>query len=92
MSGFIVTHPQQDLREGVEVSVFYGRTQELAKLEQWVVGDAPEQRLCQRRRLVAVVGMGGVGKTALVAKLVEQVSSQFEIVIWKSLRNAPPLK
>jgi len=84
-------HPQQDLREGVEVSVFYGRTHELAELEQWVVGDAPEQRLCQRR-LVAVVGMGGVGKTALVAKLVEQVSSQFEIVIWKSLRNAPPLK
>jgi len=85
-------HLQQDLREGVEVSVFYGRTQELAQLKQCIVGDSPEERLCQRSRLVAVLGMGGVGKTTLVAKLVEQVSSQFEYVIWKSLRNAPPLR
>jgi len=85
-------HPQQDLREGVEVSVFYGRTQELSQLKQWVVGDALEDLVCQRRRLVVVLGMGGIGKTALVAKLVEQVSSQFEYIIWKSLRHAPPLR
>ena len=43
-------HPQQDLREGVEVSVFYGRTQELAELEQWVVGDAPDKVLAGNYR------------------------------------------
>ncbi len=72
-----------DLLSCVDVSVFYNRTQELAVLEHWLLQDC-----C---RLVAVVGMGGIGKTALVAKLVELIKQQFEIVIWRSLGNAPPL-
>src|SRR5437764_1452174 len=56
-------------------------------------------RRCSRRhgpkggrcRLIALMGMGGVGKTALAATAVQAVAAHFEIVIWRSLLNAPPL-
>ncbi|MBD2435918.1 NB-ARC domain-containing protein [Nostoc sp. FACHB-110] len=72
-----------DWGEMVDVSVFYGRTNELALLEQW---------LCQeRRRVIAILGMGGIGKTSLAAKLAQKVQGRFEYIIWRSLYNAPPL-
>ena len=33
--------------------------------------------------------MGGIGKTTVAAKLVQQVQCEFEYVIWRSLRNNP---
>ena len=36
--------------------------------------------------------MGGIGKTALAVKIAQQLQEQFEYVIWRSLRNAPPLE
>ncbi|XQQ06435.1 MAG: NACHT domain-containing protein [Leptolyngbya sp. IPPAS B-1204] len=73
-----------DWGEAIDVSLFYGRSEELQSLQQWV--------LAERCRLVAVLGMGGIGKTSLVAKLAQQIAPQFEYVIWRSLRNAPPLE
>jgi hypothetical protein len=35
--------------------------------------------------------MGGIGKTSLAVKLAEQIQDEFEYLIWRSLRNAPPL-
>ncbi len=69
---------------------FYGRIDELATLKQWILGDVEQQGMppC---RLIAVLGMGGIGKTSLVVKLAEQLQDQFEFVIWRSLLNAPPL-
>lgn len=75
---------QQDWGEALDVSVFHGRSEELTTLEQWIGQD--------RCRLVGILGMGGIGKTALSVKLAEQIQTQFEFVIWRSLRNAPPLE
>lgn len=71
----------QDWGEAPEVSTFYGRTAELATLHQWMTQD--------RCRLVAILGMGGMGKTTLAARLAHQVQDQFEYVIWRSLRYEP---
>lgn len=69
-----------------DVPVFYGREEELATLQNWAIAaDSP----C---RLVMVLGPGGMGKTSLLVKLVEQIQSQFECLIWQSLRHAPPLE
>jgi WD40 repeat protein len=75
---------QQDWGEALDVSLFYDRTEELATLKQWICQD--------QCRLVGIFGIGGIGKTALSVKLAEQVQEQFAYVIWRSLRNAPPLK
>jgi hypothetical protein len=34
--------------------------------------------------------MGGIGKTSVSIKLAQQIQDEFEFVIWRSLRNAPP--
>ena len=73
-----------DWGEAIDVSIFYGREHELARLHQWIEGD--------RCRLVTVLGMGGLGKTSLSIKLAETSQTQFEFVLWRSLRNAPPIE
>jgi len=75
---------QIDWGESPDIAIFYGREQELVKLTEWI-----EQDRC---RLVGVLGMGGIGKSSLAARLTSQLQNQFEVVIWRSLRNAPPLE
>jgi hypothetical protein len=72
-----------DWCEAPDPGSFYGREAELATLERWLVAD--------RCRLVAMVGMGGVGKTALAARLTEQIGAHFDALIWRSLLDAPSL-
>ncbi len=72
-----------DYGEAPDVSIFFGRVAELTKLSRWVTAD--------RCKLVVILGMGGIGKTALVTKLARQLQPQFTITVWRSLRNAPLL-
>lgn len=65
------------------INKFYGRQAELVQMEQWLVRE--------RCRLVAVLGIGGVGKTTLTAATVNVVAPVFDRVLWRSLLNAPPL-
>ncbi|MCA1990503.1 MAG: NACHT domain-containing protein [Coleofasciculus sp. S288] len=84
---------RQDWGEAISVSAFYGRTEELATLEQWILSDSLREGLHPTRcRLVTLLGMGGIGKTALSVKLAEQIQDKFEYVIWRSLRDAPPVQ
>lgn len=66
-----------------DVSIFYGRTNELAELTEWIITD--------RCRLIALLGMGGIGKSALAVRLAEQLAPQFECVIWRALRYTASL-
>lgn len=72
-----------DWGEAVDVSLFYGREAEQSILSDWILHD--------RARLIALLGMGGIGKTSLSVKLAQQMQPQFDCVIWRSLRNAQPI-
>lgn len=76
--------PKIDWGEAIDVSVFYGRSQELNQLQHYILADG-----C---RLIALLGMGGIGKTAVAAKVAQQLQNEFDYIIWRSLRNAPSLE
>jgi WD40 repeat protein/DNA-binding SARP family transcriptional activator/predicted ATPase/DNA polymerase III delta prime subunit len=98
--------PHIDWGEAVDVSLFYGRVEELNTLKQWITHS--------RCRMIALLGMGGIGKTSLSVKLAQELVGQqdesnemkddrshsspiphpspFQYLIWRSLRNAPPLE
>jgi WD40 repeat protein/transcriptional regulator with XRE-family HTH domain len=73
--------PQVDWGEALDVSSFYGRASELALLSRWIGED--------RCRIVSVLGIGGIGKSALAVTVMYQVARQFDVVIWRSLRDMP---
>jgi len=75
---------RSDWGDAVDVSSFVGRKQEL-DLAQTLI-------LQNRDRLITVLGMGGVGKTAFTSKLVRDIAGEFQYVIWRSLRNATPFQ
>src|SRR5450432_1918930 len=70
-----------DWGDALAIHKFYGREWELSQLTGWVV-----QARC---RVVSVLGMGGMGKSALSVHLMYQVAEDFDVVIWRSLRDAP---
>lgn len=63
--------------------VMYGRERELEQMSNWFNDD--------HCRLIAILGMGGMGKTTLAAQLARQSAEQFTHVVWRSLLNAPKL-
>ncbi len=68
-----------ECESGVETVRFYGRTIELTALTQ------------SDRQLRLLLGMGGIGKTALATQFVRKTRTEFKFVVWKSLRHAPLL-
>jgi WD40 repeat protein len=80
----LVKVPYCDLGSAPDASNSHGRNDELADLAQWIIID--------KCRLVALLGLGGVGKTNLSVRIVEQIKNNFEKVIWRSLRESPPLE
>ncbi|MFN8491586.1 MAG: BTAD domain-containing putative transcriptional regulator [Caldilineaceae bacterium] len=93
--------PLRDWAEMPAVDFFVERSGEVAQLTAWLLpsrapnspapvdagappsGGAPAQ-------LISLLGMGGIGKTTLAARVTKAVAPNFRVVIWRSLLNAPP--
>ncbi len=84
-----------DWDEVLDVAVFYGRESERTQLHRWIVAD--------RCQVVAILGMGGMGKTTISIELLRQLQlelatpdpadpDRFSQIVWRSLLNAPPLE
>ena len=79
-----IAQSRQDWSEAQDVSIFYGRSEDLTQLSHWI-GE-------EHCRVVALLGMIGIGKTALSVKLAQQLKDNFDCVIWRSLRHAAPAR
>ncbi|WP_333336596.1 ATP-binding protein [Microcoleus sp. BROC3] len=75
--------PLIDLTDAPELPYFYDRTSELSTLKQWI--------LQAHTRLITIYGLSGIGKSAIALKLIEQIQTQFDYIIWLSLTNTPAL-
>lgn len=73
-----------DLGDAPEIFSFFDRTSELSTLENWITRD-------NRTRLIALLGISGIGKTTLSLRLINQIKTQFDYVIYRSLRFSPTL-
>src|SRR5438105_2241678 len=73
--------PRVDWGEALDVPSFYGREPELATLSRWVLEEG-----C---RMVSVLGLGGMGKSALVTSAMRRMAVHFQVVLFRSLRDAP---
>jgi hypothetical protein len=72
-----------DLTLAPTIRQFCDRTSELNTLSQW---------LCDRHTsLISVLGIAGIGKTALVKQFIDLHLESFDIVVWKNLKLSPSL-
>lgn len=72
-----------DLGDAPEIFTFFDRTSELSTLENWITQE--------HTRLIALLGISGIGKTTLSLRLIDQIKTQFDYIIYRSLRFSPTL-
>jgi hypothetical protein len=78
------TQPQINLGDAPEIFSFFDRTPHLTTLETWI--------LQQHSRLIAILGISGIGKTTISLQLIEQIKHNFDYIIYRSLRFSPTLQ
>ena len=72
-----------DLTLAPKLTKFYSREYELKTLSTWILDN--------QISLISVLGLSGMGKTALVKRWVDLNLDQFEVIIWRSLKYSKPL-
>ncbi|MFM6452893.1 MAG: NB-ARC domain-containing protein, partial [Planktothrix sp.] len=70
---------QIDLRNAPELKTFYDRTSELNTLKQLIL-----EKQC---RMIGILGIRGMGKSAIARHLIELIKTEFDYIIWRSLRS-----
>ncbi len=75
---------KEDWGEAPAVDHFFGREADLALMRLWI-----EEDHC---RVIAITGLGGIGKTTFATLVAQQVAPHFERVWWHSLQNAPTVE
>ena len=71
--------PIINLKDAPTLTDFYDRTSELSTLKQWI--------LEEKSPIITIYGLSGIGKSALTFKLIEEINTEFDYIIWKSLSN-----
>lgn len=83
VAGQAFTAPTVHWGDAPALMSLHGRDAELAQLRRWVLEGGG--------RLVAILGIGGQGKTMLAATFARSFASRFDVLLWQSLLNAPSL-
>ncbi len=73
-----------DLTEVPTISSISHRPTELETLQKWILQD--------RTRIITILGLSGIGKTALTLTLIEQIKPQFDYIIYRSLDTGQTLE
>lgn len=80
----VKTEKRHDLREVPKRDRLYNRIQELNTLKQWI--------LEEKNPIVTIIGLSGIGKTALAVELVTQIKDNFDRLLWRNCSNTPSLE
>ncbi|WP_228041433.1 AAA family ATPase [Planktothrix mougeotii] len=72
-----------DLDATPEITAFFGRNHELNTLKTWLIQD--------HIRMITLVGILGIGKTMLAVKLIEEIQTKFQYIIYRSLQYCPTI-
>ena len=75
--------PQLYLAEAPKDFNCYDRSSELTTLSNWILKDSS--------RLITLLGISGIGKTTLTLQLIKQIQTNFNYIIYRSLRFSPSL-
>jgi NB-ARC domain. len=74
--------PIIDLTTAPELNYNYGRNSETSTLKEWIL---------EQTRLITIYGLSGIGKTALTLKLISEINTQFDYIIYRSIEHLPKL-
>jgi ABC-type oligopeptide transport system ATPase subunit len=80
----VKTEKRYDLTEAPKSDRLYNRTRELDTLKQWILED--------NIPIVTVIGLSGIGKTALAVELVAQIKDNFDRILWRNCTDSLTLK
>jgi hypothetical protein len=75
--------PVIELTKAPELNYNYGRNSEISTLKEWILEN--------QTRLITIYGLSGIGKTALTLKLISEINTQFDYIIYRSLEHLPKL-